>query len=49
MIDEQMATIQCQCGEKFQALNQDGTDWDEAATAAVYQAHLKVCPGGVIL
>lgn len=21
----------------------------EAATAAVYQAHLKVCPGGVIL
>jgi hypothetical protein len=24
----------------FQVLNQDGTDWDEAATRAAYEAYL---------
>lgn len=32
-------TIQCPCGATFQVLAEDGTDWDEAATAALYQQH----------
>lgn len=32
-------TIQCRCGEVFQVLNQEGTDWDEAATNAAYIQH----------
>ena len=45
MIDEQMANIQCQCGQKFQVLNADGNDWDEAATSQAYHEHLAVCEG----
>ena len=26
-------------GKKFQVLNEDGTDWDEAATKALYEAY----------
>ena len=45
-----IAFIRCACGEVFQEIREsetpDGpvTDWDEAATAAAYYAHLEVCP-----
>lgn len=39
-INPAIAHIVCPCGSKFQVLNHDGTDWDEDATAAAYQAHL---------
>lgn len=45
MIKESIAHIQCTCGEKIQVLNEAGDDWDEAATAAAYQEHLKSCQG----
>jgi hypothetical protein len=31
-------------GVYFQVLNEDGTDWDEAATVAAYQAWLAAQP-----
>lgn len=43
MILEDIAYITCSCGEKFQVLNQDKTDWDEAETSKLYQEHLKKC------
>ena len=46
MINEQVAHIGCQCGQKFQVLDVDGTDWDEAETSTLYQQHLLVCAGG---
>jgi hypothetical protein len=30
----------------FQVLNEDGTDWDEAATSAAYEAWKTEQPGG---
>lgn len=47
MTDLKFARIQCPCGEIFQVLVLDETgkpvDWDEVATARLYQAH--VCGG----
>ena len=45
MINILIAHLECQCGEKFQMLNVDGTDWDETATAVLYQKHLLICGG----
>lgn len=36
--------ITSQDGTVFQVLNEDGTDWDEAATAALYEAYLASLP-----
>lgn len=36
--------VTSQDGAVFQVLNEDGTDWDEAATAAQYEAHLASLP-----
>jgi hypothetical protein len=33
-----IAHIQSDTGEVFQVLNPDGTDWDEPATRALYEA-----------
>lgn len=50
MVNNGFASITCGCGKDFQVLREtpqeDGTiliDWDEAATAKAYQAHLKKC------
>ena len=37
-VDERYAYLTDAQGRKFQVLNQDGTDWDEEATAAAYLA-----------
>lgn len=37
-IDERFAYLTDAQGRKFQVLNEDGTDWDEAATYAAYRA-----------
>ena len=52
--DERFARITCSCGAIIQVLkeveeDQDGElvtylDWDEEATAAIYQEHLPTCP-----
>lgn len=34
-----IAHIETEDGTVFQVLNEDGTDWDEAATRALYDAH----------
>jgi hypothetical protein len=33
-----IAHIQSDTGEVFQVLNLDGTEWDEGATRAIYEA-----------
>lgn len=38
MIVESIAHLTAPSGKKYQVLNADGTDWDEAATAAAYRA-----------
>lgn len=43
-IDTDISFITCSCGQEFQVLNADGTDWDENATAQAYDAHLPSCP-----
>ena len=43
--NESIAYITCQCGERFQVVNEDGTDWDAIATADLYNDHLPACPG----
>lgn len=37
-MDENIAHITASDGRKFQVLNADGTDWDEAATRALMEA-----------
>ena len=37
-IIETIAYITLEDGRKFQVLNEDGTDWDEAATRALIEA-----------
>jgi hypothetical protein len=37
-IVEHIAYLTAPSGRKYQVLNEDGTDWDEAATVAAYQA-----------
>lgn len=41
VINESIAHITCACGQKFQVLNEDSTNWDEEATSKMYQEHLK--------
>lgn len=31
------------CGKVWQVLNEDGTDWDEAATAEIYHSEQHEC------
>jgi len=39
------SSIECGCGEKFQVVNEEETDWNEAETAELYYAHLELeCP-----
>ena len=33
------------CGKRWQVLNEDGTDWDEQATAELYQSENHQCDG----
>lgn len=47
MTIEGIAHITCFCGAEFQVLNEDGTDWDEGATAELYREHLRQVHGGV--
>ncbi len=35
-----IAHIKAEDGTVYQVLNEDGTDWDEAATRALYEASL---------
>ena len=43
-INETIAHITCnKCDKRWQVLNEDGTDWDEQATASVYQADQHAC------
>lgn len=35
-IDERFAYLTAPSGRRYQVLNEDGTDWDEAATVAAY-------------
>ena len=39
-----IAHITAEDGSVFQVLNEDGTDWDEAATSAAYEAWLAEQP-----
>jgi hypothetical protein len=39
-IIESIAYLTAQDGTKFQVLNEDGTDWDEAATYSLLNAHI---------
>lgn len=41
MFEESIAHITAADGTVFQVLNADRTDWDEAATAAEYEAYLE--------
>lgn len=43
-VNHTFAYITCACGGEFQVLNEEQTDWDEAATAEIYYAHLADCP-----
>ena len=36
-IVESIAHLTAPSGKRYQVLNADGTDWDEAATVAAYQ------------
>lgn len=40
MIVESIAYLTASDGTKFQVLNDDGTDWDEAATYALLNAYI---------
>jgi hypothetical protein len=43
-INENIAHITCnKCGKHWQVLNEDGTDWDEPATAEVYHSENHAC------
>jgi hypothetical protein len=43
-INESIAHISCQhCGKKWQVLNDEGTDWNEPATAELYQSEDHNC------
>ena len=43
-INENIARISCnECGKQWQVLNEDGTDWDEQATAEQYHAEEHQC------
>lgn len=35
-IDERFAYLTAPSGRRYQVLNEEGTDWDEAATVAAY-------------
>lgn len=41
-----IAFITADDGTVFQVLNEDGTDWDEAATRAQYEAYMAAQGGG---
>ena len=40
MINESIAHLTAADGTKFQVLNEDGTDWDEQATHAAFEAYV---------
>ena len=41
-----IAHISCNlCGKQWQVLNEEGTDWDEQATAEQYHGEKHVCTG----
>ena len=43
-ISQKIAHISCPtCEKKWQVLNEDGTDWNEQATAEQYQQDLNSC------
>jgi hypothetical protein len=43
-INEQISHITCNlCGKQWQVLNEEGTDWDEQATAESYQSGQHIC------
>lgn len=43
-IDATLAHISCdQCGQSWQVLNEEGTDWDEHKTALNYRAQEHSC------
>jgi hypothetical protein len=42
-INESIANITCGCGERFQVLNEEGTDWNERETAIQYYTHGADC------
>ena len=45
-INPNIAHISCNlCGKQWQVLNEEGTDWDEQATAEQYHAEEHVCSG----
>ena len=37
-VNESIAHLTAPSGKKYQVLNADGSDWDEVATRAAYQA-----------
>ena len=42
--NESIAHITCNlCGKRWQVLNEEGTDWDETATAEQYHAEQHDC------
>lgn len=42
--NESIAHITCNlCGKRWQVLNEEGTDWDEQATASIYHAEQHDC------
>lgn len=44
MINENIAHLIAPDGTKFQVLNEDGTDWDEAATYALLNTYIDSLP-----
>ena len=45
-INPNIAHISCNlCGKQWQVLNEEGTEWDEQATAEQYQSEEHVCTG----
>lgn len=45
-INPSASHISCNiCGKQWQVLNEDGTDWDEQATAELYQSTGCKCSG----
>lgn len=46
-INDSIAHITCNlCNKRWQVLNEGGTDWDEQATAALYNSEPHVCVTG---
>jgi hypothetical protein len=42
--DQTMAHISCnKCSKQWQVLNEEGTDWDEEATATLYYSEKHNC------